>query len=202
MHLFGYNIQDTGTGYSQRTLGAFTVKTATNPAAVTTASGELLVDEISWFTQQGPVLGLSDPGRNSTFGRTFLFGGAEQPEELGSEDSYDVTPSTVTARYVFLSGLAPIWLNPSDSNIVGLGEVRFYRTEVPEPPTADFDGDGDVDGDDFLLWQRDPSVGSLADWQTNYGMVASLSTTSAVVPEPMSCLLLCFTALFAFVRRR
>ena len=33
---------------------------------------------------------------------------------------------------------------------------------------GDFDHDGDVDGADFLIWQRTPTVGSLADWQTNF----------------------------------
>jgi len=32
--------------------------------------------------------------------------------------------------------------------------------------SADFDNDGDVDGADFLAWQRNPRVGSLSDWQS------------------------------------
>ena len=199
MHFFGYNIQDSGTGYSQRTHGAFTVRTATDPAAVTAASGDLLVDEISLFAQQGPVLSLGDPGRTPTLGRTFLFGGVEQPDELGSEDSYDVTPSTVTARYVFLGGLTPIWLNPSDSNVVGLGEIRFYGTEYP---TADFDRDGDVDGLDFLILQLNPSVGLLADWEANYGTVAPLSTSTTAVPEPNTVLLGVIVCLIGVSSRR
>ncbi|TWU30226.1 alpha/beta hydrolase [Bythopirellula polymerisocia] len=53
-------------------------------------------------------------------------------------------------------------------------------------PSADFDQDGDVDGADFLVWQRNPSVGNLADWQTQYGGAPVLS----VVPEPSSVILL------------
>lgn len=34
---------------------------------------------------------------------------------------------------------------------------------------GDFDEDGDVDGEDFLLWQVNPGVGDLADWELNYG---------------------------------
>src|SRR5262245_39274161 len=39
---------------------------------------------------------------------------------------------------------------------------------------GDFDGDGDVDGRDFLVWQRGGSpnplsAGDLAQWQANYG---------------------------------
>jgi hypothetical protein len=47
---------------------------------------------------------------------------------------------------------------------------------------GDFDLDGDVDGRDFLAWQRNPAVGDLADWQANYG-VGVLSASTAV-PEP------------------
>ena len=56
---------------------------------------------------------------------------------------------------------------------------------------GDFDIDGDVDGFDFLQWQRgespDPlSQSDLADWEMNYGAVAPLSAASTAVPEPMT----------------
>jgi hypothetical protein len=45
---------------------------------------------------------------------------------------------------------------------------------------GDFNDDGDVDGRDFLVWQRGaspaPSGGGLADWQTNYGTGPSAAT--------------------------
>ena len=53
---------------------------------------------------------------------------------------------------------------------------------------GDFDGDNDVDGADFLAWQRDPAL-SLSDWQANYGTTGSL-TAAISVPEPSSLLLL------------
>ena len=55
---------------------------------------------------------------------------------------------------------------------------------------GDFDDNGIVDGDDFLFWQRDPSIGSLADWEANYGMVAPITAISAVVPEPATEMML------------
>ncbi len=76
-----------------------------------------------------------------------------------------------------------------------------YIFELPlpgDPLSGDFDGDGAVGGRDFLLWQRNPSVGNLADWQTNYGE-GSL-TASVTVPEPTSLLL--SVALFAGVALR
>lgn len=65
---------------------------------------------------------------------------------------------------------------------------------VPEL-SGDFDEDGDVDGDDFLFWQRDPSVGSLATWEANYGMVAPLSAASTAVPESHSLALFSLSGL-------
>ncbi|MEM8945591.1 MAG: hypothetical protein AAGD11_10435 [Planctomycetota bacterium] len=65
--------------------------------------------------------------------------------------------------------------------------------------SADVDNDGDVDGDDFLIIQRQiPS--RIPEWQSQYGMsVASLATVQ-VVPEPQSWILL-LSALVLFTRR-
>ncbi len=56
-------------------------------------------------------------------------------------------------------------------------------------PTGDFDLDGDVDGRDFLMWQRNPIVGDLFYWQANYGN-GSLVATNVAVPEPLGTNLL------------
>jgi len=67
---------------------------------------------------------------------------------------------------------------------------------------ADFDGDNDVDGNDFLIWQRGLGVGAtngtgdadgngvvdaadLAVWRTQFGGPPAVSAASAV-PEPMT----------------
>jgi hypothetical protein len=58
---------------------------------------------------------------------------------------------------------------------------------------GDFDFDGDVDGRDFLAWQRDPNVGDLADWQANYGVGLGLLTAAEAaspVPEPAGVVLM------------
>ncbi len=59
---------------------------------------------------------------------------------------------------------------------------------------GDFDLDGDVDGQDFLVWQRNPSVGNLADWQANYGL--PLTAVATAVPEPGAPVLLLCCLLF------
>ncbi len=74
---------------------------------------------------------------------------------------------------------------------------------VDEGTPGDFDADDDVDGRDFLVWQRggSPTALSATDltaWQTNYG--APLVAIQAV-PEPSSvCLAL--LGLAAVLRRR
>jgi hypothetical protein len=69
----------------------------------------------------------------------------------------------------------------------GVGYALVTEVGIP----GDFDGDGDVDGRDFLAWQRNPAVGDLADWQANYG-TNSQNSSSTAVPEPTAFLLLAF----------
>lgn len=77
---------------------------------------------------------------------------------------------------------------------------RGYIVEFSVIP-GDFDIDGDVDGEDFLVWQRDPAAGSLSDWKANFGVNAF--TASAAVPEPGSAaLLVCFAAIITCRRTR
>jgi hypothetical protein len=71
-----------------------------------------------------------------------------------------------------------------------------YAPVNPVKP-GDFDNDGDVDGHDFLSWQRGESphplsAADLADWQANYGSIVSVSeaaTGRTAVPEPTTALL-------------
>jgi hypothetical protein len=89
---------------------------------------------------------------------------------------------------------------------------------VPGPPdSANFDDDDDIDGDDFLIWQRnaggtgdfedgdanhDGNIDGddLAIWEDQYGTPPPLGGLAAV-PEPLSAsLLLC--GLLALCRHR
>jgi hypothetical protein len=59
---------------------------------------------------------------------------------------------------------------------------------------GDFDGDLDVDGRDFLAWQRGASpnpfsADDLADWQASYGAALSAPLAGVNVPEPASLVL-------------
>lgn len=64
-------------------------------------------------------------------------------------------------------------------------EFNGVTLEVVPVLDGDFDLSGNVDGLDFLTWQRNPGIGNLADWEVNYG--ASLAATPATVPEPAPC---------------
>ncbi len=69
---------------------------------------------------------------------------------------------------------------------------------------GDFDLDGDVDGRDFLIWQRGGSpnqlsASDLADWKGNYGP-GSLRAASVAVPEPATGILLLLTVIVFFKR--
>lgn len=64
---------------------------------------------------------------------------------------------------------------------------------IPSP--GDFDRDLDVDGGDFLVWQRGGSPISLSqsdldDWESNFGAIPILTANSLPVPEPVTSLLL------------
>jgi hypothetical protein len=89
-----------------------------------------------------------------------MIGGAVNPAATAYSGAVSVNGDlTVKAR---LRTSAGAWS--------GLVEATFNVATLP----GDFDSDGDVDGRDFLRWQRGQSTppqssGDLVDWQNNYG---------------------------------
>jgi alpha-tubulin suppressor-like RCC1 family protein len=75
------------------------------------------------------------------------------------------------------------------SNLVGqvitqLAAGDYFSLLLTEPALpGDFNLDGAVDGRDFLAWQRNASVGDLADWRASFG-TTSLAAAQMAVPEP------------------
>lgn len=63
-----------------------------------------------------------------------------------------------------------------------LGRVDYVETVFQSPFPGDFTGDGWVNGADFLLWQQNPSIGSLADWENNYGTNYAPLAAAVVAP--------------------
>lgn len=73
-------------------------------------------------------------------------------------------------------------------------------------PSGDFDADGDVDGRDFLVWQRGGSpnpvsAADLATWKANFGATSGAGATGAI-PEPTSCGLAMLAAAGIVARRK
>lgn len=90
--------------------------------------------------------------------------------------------------------------NPRD-NMPDVGAFEIVRSGG----AGDFDNDGDVDGRDFLIWQRNPGVGDLADWQAGYGTAAlaqihSPAEGGSPMPEPSAGMIFCSMALLIFRR--
>jgi hypothetical protein len=115
-------------------------------------------------------------------------------------------PSLTTQQVIY---------NPSEGGLHTFVAVAKYILDGKEhftskyitvgvPPTisqraGDFDNDGNVDGRDFLIWQRNPSIGNLSDWQGNYG-AGPLTAANTAVPEPSAGLLATLSLLCFFGR--
>jgi formylglycine-generating enzyme len=88
------------------------------------------------------------------------------------------------------------WLNAafrrSSDPAIEFEDTGFRVGALLDLPNGDFDGDGDVDGGDFLKWQRGESpspmsASDLADWRAQFGtggVSASAGLHSLSVPEP------------------
>jgi hypothetical protein len=83
-------------------------------------------------------------------------------------------------------------LDPSDTGLFSLSVLSntVVLTALAGLP-GDFDGNGVVDGADFLTWQRDlGDASNLGLWQANYGAGAlAAAAGAAAVPEPTTLLL-------------
>lgn len=93
-----------------------------------------------------------------------------------------VSGSTLTISGELLTGGGLFVLDPSALPGSLLGS--FALTASLTRP-GDFNQDGIVDGSDFLVWQRDTTVGELDDWKANFGPNAASNATAAI-PEPLS----------------
>lgn len=88
------------------------------------------------------------------------------------------------------------------TNLVQLYQLELAVESIGLP--GDFDSNGFVDAQDFLLWQRDTSIGDLADWQNAYSAFLANARTvtpaTDVLPEPSSLAVL-FCAALSLVMR-
>ena len=106
----------------------------------------------------------------------------------------DIAPAgAVEARVSF------VFRQPGEEG--GAVHLDSVSLVASDPIPGDFDRNGRIDAADFVEWQRNPSLGSLSDWEANFGQPATAN--AAAVPEPTS-LALVFAALSirAFRRHR
>lgn len=109
-----------------------------------------------------------------------------------------------------------IQLQPAGPEIDDLQKDEFRLLKIgqlvpPPPDNADFDGNGRVDGNDFLIWQRNfGTAGAMSSgdanadflingkdldaWSSQFGMGSNLAAVN-LVPEPCSCVLIAFAVM-------
>jgi hypothetical protein len=141
---------------------------------------------------------------------------------------HDNDPSTPEQTNDDLNSLLGTWRNDARFGEGMLGEMYIsskfngtvYLVSNSIPYDADFNGDGNVDGRDFLVWQRNYgstagylSVGDanhdglvdeadLAIWHEQYGAETGALATAIVIPEPSAMTLLTFVLLNVIARSR
>ena len=128
---------------------------------------------------------------------------------FGSSVLYTGGPLGLHGHYEEFLGLLPD-ANGVISGVVrdynnGAGEKYFSGLQLISHPlvieSADFDGDGDVDGADFLVWQRGNgttyNASHLALWQSQLGSSGNGAATSKTVPEPSTAVLLALASVTA-----
>jgi hypothetical protein len=163
------------------------------------ASGEIVYHEFKPFD-----IGIFNEGTQIVFTRGDIDGSGmvDYNDILTLKDAIaDPTlGGTVTAA------LGGEWYDLTGDLALTAADLIELVEEILGTALGDFDLDGDVDGRDFLAWQRGGEFGAsdLADWQLNYGFSNMALAASVAIPEP-AALSMCGLALVIgtmSVRRR
>jgi hypothetical protein len=160
-----------------------------------------------------------------TFGLDLFNDGINNSTGAPGLDAQDVVAAAVTANgFNDLRFGIPSASGSSSNPLLAVDNVSLRLVDVIAPPedSADFDDDGDVDGRDFLTWQRGFGISDgtalLADgdanddgnvngadlgiWQNQYGEPGHLTAGVAAIPEPSTGILLLAACSSLFVRKR
>ncbi len=118
------------------------------------------------------------------------------------EDGTPVDPVPTFQFFMVFQGADDPFANPVQ---IVIDNFRLIGPTATTDP-GDFDDDGDVDGRDFLVWQRggSPTPLSSADliaWQSNFG-VGPLNSSVSTIPEPSATMLLAGISAIGFAFRR
>jgi hypothetical protein len=167
--------------------------------------------DIDFANSGGFLQGTGDLDGDGVFSDDRVFSNITDTDDLYEGDTVSAIFSGIKYNWT-ISYTGKINWTDANNGVVGAitgtgtGEdivlIGLNSESVGTP--GDFDNDGDVDGRDFLVWQRGNSPSPLSNtdlvaWQTNYG--AGPLGAFAVVPEPGSLMLLC-VALPLLARRR
>jgi hypothetical protein len=136
-----------------------------------TSGGDMLGLDVAAGVAGTSLLSLSTSGTSG-------FDGNETPQS--SEDLFSLFAAAMDDQGTWTPSSSSAVFVGADSELLFLGQLQWT---LINPLAGDLNGDGEVDGQDFLLWQRDPTAGPLADWEANYSPGA-VSPNSLVVPEP------------------
>jgi len=189
--------------------GSFEEEFIAGGGEVNITGGDLGTD---FTTEAGSVVNIS----GGSFGDSLFFGSDSVVNLFGSGFLLDDDPifddnlppgqaTVVFATGQVLSGIfadgSAFSFDFSDNDFLSSGAT--LTVTLVEALDGDFDFDGDVDGADFLEWQRsDQTALGLAAWELNYGTPQIPTLTSTTVPEPSTLVLLASAAFYATLRSR
>lgn len=176
---------------------AFTIHTA----------GSAFDTELALYSETGQVVVENDDFDGEVASQIDLSNGLPPGDYVAAisgfntifDDGYSVSPGSIGGNY-------SVGVAGSDfAGEIGAGQVAYIGFRIAEI-SGDFDGDRDVDGNDFLTWQRGESLDplsseDLAAWQANYGAPGSLASRQ-LVPEPSGALLVTMYLIAATCRMR
>lgn len=164
------------------------------------------------FDGTGSLLGAGDLNSNGNFADDRVFSSIDKSTAYREGDTVSAVFGSTRYNWTISYTGDINWLDANASTIssitgkdTGNDIVLIGLGSSTVGASGDFDGDGDVDGRDFLVWQRGGSpnplsADDLAEWQAHYN-VSSLAAVQAV-PEPAGFVLLCAAALLWFVPQR
>ena len=163
---------------------------------VDVSTGEVVIEnesphtvDIDGYTIASPS-GLLDPNALTSVGGTFENANSSSTRisELDPTNGLTLAPSaSVSLGNIFLGGAQELTFEfdfeaPDSTSM--FGAVKYSAV------AGDFDGNGVVDGFDFIEWQRDMTNRNLADWESNYGGGPPAAAAASSVPEPSALVLL------------